>query len=301
MTALLETALGYAARGWPVLPLWWPTPSGACACGRPTCEKSIGKHPLSRAVPSGVNDATTNEKIVRTWWTRFPDANVGIQTGFRSGLFVLDVDPRNGGDESLVSLESRIGRLPETPVSITGALGAHHLFTIPLEGGPVPSAKNVGGWTGLDLKADGGYIVAPPSVHASGRSYVWDVHQHPDEVELAPAPEPLVAMARRREVAERRPYTPTMEREELSEPMVAALRGKLRRRYQRDTRGLRDASPSGVDASLATLAALAGFAPEHVEAVVRASRAEAGLPPKQPSYYRATIGKALAIASEVSA
>ncbi len=297
MNQMLSAAMKYAAAGWPVLPLWWRTPSGWCACGRAACEKSIGKHPLSRAVPRGVNDATCDDGIIRAWWGRFPDGNVGIQTGAPSGLVVLDVDPRNGGAESLAELEQRIGEMPVTPVSITGSLGAHYLFTLPLEGGPVPSARDVGGWPGLDLKADGGYIVAPPSVHASGRSYAWNVLLHPDDVELAPAPEALVAMARRKvEVAAIRSYTPTMERGELSERIVATLRGKLRRRFERDSRGLLDTSPSGVDWSLAALAALEGLSDREVEIVVRASRTAAGLCEKSASYYSKTVAKAVALA-----
>ncbi len=89
---LLRAARGYAARGWPVLPLCWPLPAGACACGRPGCS-SPGKHPL---VQRGLHAASTDPERIRRWWGRWLWANVGIRTGAASGLLVLDVDGTAG-------------------------------------------------------------------------------------------------------------------------------------------------------------------------------------------------------------
>jgi hypothetical protein len=92
------------------------------------------------------------------WWRRWPAANVGIATGARSGLLVLDVDPRHGGDDVLAALEAEHGRLPDTATVVTGGGGAHFYFAHP--GGEIRS-RNLA--PGLELKADGAFVVAPPS------------------------------------------------------------------------------------------------------------------------------------------
>ena len=93
---MMEHALGYSARGQPVLPLHWPE-NGVCSCGNPNCGRSSAKHPLT---PNGLKDATTNPEQIRNWWTRWPDANIGIVTGKVSGIVVVDVDAGKGGIES---------------------------------------------------------------------------------------------------------------------------------------------------------------------------------------------------------
>ena len=90
----LEAALSYARKGWQVLPLHSIRPDGGCTCGNPGCG-SPGKHPRTQ---HGVKDATTDEKLIRTWWSRWPDANVGVATGPASGIWwSFDVDPRHDG------------------------------------------------------------------------------------------------------------------------------------------------------------------------------------------------------------
>jgi energy-coupling factor transporter ATP-binding protein EcfA2 len=128
-------------------------------------------------------DATTDGLTIRHWWAQWPDANVGIVTGGKHGLLVLDVDPRHGGDDSLCELERQHGPLPDTVESLTGGGGRHLLFQHP--GGSITSRPIA---PGLDIKADGGYVVAPPSVHASGEVYRWEGASHPDDVPLAPLP-----------------------------------------------------------------------------------------------------------------
>jgi hypothetical protein len=106
---------------------------------------------------------------------------VGIVLGRQSGIVVLDIDPRNGGDDTLYELESAHGALPRTPSVKSGGGGAHHYFLAP----GVPLACSLG--EGVDLLGDGRLVVAPPSLHASGYGYEWD--EHPDEVELAALPD----------------------------------------------------------------------------------------------------------------
>jgi putative DNA primase/helicase len=175
------TALDYARRGWAVFPLHAVLPGGGCDCCTAPCG-STGKHPLTR---HGLKDATKEEAAVRANWTNRPTANVGIATGAVSSVVVLDVDPAHGGDESLAKLLAEHGALPETRVVATGGGGRHYYFKHP--GGRVPNSAGKLG-RGLDVRGDGGYVVAPPSNHVSGGTYRWL-----DEREPADAPAWLVA------------------------------------------------------------------------------------------------------------
>ena len=118
------------------------------------------------------------------WLRRWPDANLGVVTGRLAGLVVLDVDPRHQGDDSLLELERENGPLPHTIEALTGGGGRHVYFAHP--GGTL--RNKVGLAPGIDLRGDGGMIVVPPSLHASGRHYEWEVSHHPDETALAPLP-----------------------------------------------------------------------------------------------------------------
>src|SRR5215468_8134609 len=102
--ALLTQAHAYAARGWAVLPLWWPE-HGGCACGRRDCSNA-GKHPLAELVPHGLEQATTDASSIASWWGTHPRANLGLRTGAGSGLVVVDVDGADG-ERSLRSLVER--------------------------------------------------------------------------------------------------------------------------------------------------------------------------------------------------
>jgi putative DNA primase/helicase len=185
----LEAALGYARREWLVIPIYEITAQGRCACGRRDCS-SPGKHPCLR---HGVKEATTDPTKLTAWWERWPDANVGIATGGATGPVVLDIDPRNGGDESLRALEDRHGALPPTPAVTTGD-GGHLYFSAVDLHVRLRNMSGLDGLPGLDFKADGGYVVAPPSRHQSGRSYRWSRRAHPDVIDLAPLPAWLAAL-----------------------------------------------------------------------------------------------------------
>ena len=161
-SSCLDAALEYAGRGWRVLPLWWPTSSGRCACPDPACEHS-GKHPIGLAVPHGLKDASTNADTIREWWERFRFANVGLTTGPDS-FDVLDVDGPDG-EGSLSALVALHGPLPETGETRTGR-GRQILFA---PSGLPCSTSKLG--KGLDTKGAGGYVVAPPSRHATGKLY----------------------------------------------------------------------------------------------------------------------------------
>ncbi|MDH5296605.1 MAG: bifunctional DNA primase/polymerase [Nitrospirota bacterium] len=171
MTSPQAAALDYSnKRGWSVIPL-------------------DGKIPILRDWP---NQATTDPNLICTWWTHDPSANVGIVTGEKSNLIVLDVDPDNGGDDSLRSLEARYGPLPATPEVLTGGGGRHLYFQYP--GCPLGNSAGKLG-PGLDIRADGGQVVAPPSIHPkTGGSYEWEVAHHPDDVPPAPLPDWLLRL-----------------------------------------------------------------------------------------------------------
>lgn len=194
-TSRLDAALYLAARGGRVFPLHGvrPGPDGrlTCTCGKVGC-KDAGKHPFGRLAPNGLSNATNREQIIRHWFTAEPLANVGLATG---NAVVLDVDPRHGGDASLAALEAEHGALPPTVRALTGG-GGEHIFFRPPAGMEIRnSAGDSGGLApGLDIRGAGGYVVAPPSLHLSGRTYEWSVDHHPDEVTAADMPAWLVAL-----------------------------------------------------------------------------------------------------------
>lgn len=163
---MLKWALAYARLGWPVFPITWTLRDGSCSCGRDHDPRNTAKHPVGQLAPTGVNSATTDPEVIRSWWTQAPRANIGVACGARSRLLVLDVDPRNGGDETLSRFIVN-SPMPNVPEVRTGGGGWHFFFAWP-DGvrGSVLSG-------GIDVKADGGYVIAPPSRHATGVRYAW--------------------------------------------------------------------------------------------------------------------------------
>lgn len=161
---LAAAAHAYAELGWRVFPL-----------------APRSKAPLvpRRRGGRGFQDATTDHDQIAAWWNRCPMANIGIATG--EPFFVVDVDPRNGGDDELAELEHMRGALPHTVEACTGGGGRHLLFS-----GEAGCAVLV---EGVDIKGAGGYIVAAPSIHPdTGRPYLWEASSRPGEVPIAPAP-----------------------------------------------------------------------------------------------------------------
>jgi len=117
-------------------------------------------------------------------------ANVGIATGVASGFFVLDVDGQQGA-ESREGLTDQQGKLPATVEALTGGGGQHILFQYPEK---LQIGNKVAVALGLDVRGDGGYIVAAPSTHISGRQYEWEASSRPGEIKLAEAPGWLLSM-----------------------------------------------------------------------------------------------------------
>jgi hypothetical protein len=165
VTALGDAALEYAAAGLAVFPCHSPR-GGGCSCGRAEC-KDLAKHPRTL---NGLKDATCDEATIREWWRRWPDANIAIATGAISGIVALDVDVPKGGAATLAALEHEHGKLPRTAQVLTGGGGYHYIFQHP--GIEIRNSAGKLG-AGLDFRGDGGYMIAPPSVHVSGRAYQW--------------------------------------------------------------------------------------------------------------------------------
>jgi hypothetical protein len=155
----------YVALGFAVLPLH-SVVNGYCTCGRRKhCGKQSGKHPRTR---HGHDDATTDIKKIKLW--KWETANIGIATGGVSNLLVMDIDSRNGGNETFDRLQAELGELPPCPVVATGGGGRHLYLRYP--GVPLGDQKSA---PGINIKTDGGLVVAPPSKHFSGSVYKWEV------------------------------------------------------------------------------------------------------------------------------
>jgi Bifunctional DNA primase/polymerase, N-terminal/Primase C terminal 1 (PriCT-1) len=233
MSTVLVGALDLARRGLKVFPLHTAVALGdgrfACGCGRLDCD-SPAKHPFSKLARNGSHSGSRSEDVIRHWWRVAPHANIGLVTG---DVIVLDVDRRDGGDQSLKALEHRHGELSSTWRALTGG-GEHVYFSRPAVQIPC-SAKLLG--PGLDIRGVGGYVVAPPSVHISGRIYAWSVDHHPDEVPIAPMPEWMVR-ALKAPASGGAPHSPSVWRqlvcgvgEGQRNSAVAKLSGYLLRHY----------------------------------------------------------------------
>ena len=187
--SLLQAALRYASIiGVPVFPVWWPR-GDHCACPKGAECESPAKHPIPA---NGLLAATTDIDQVEDWWRRWPTANIGVRTGLASGLVVVDEDPGHDGDDTLAALEREHEGLPDTPEVATGGGGRHLYFRHPGR----PDVRNSAGvlGPGLDVRGTGGYIIAPPSLHVSGRRYEWDAVLPLDEIPLAPLPNWLLEL-----------------------------------------------------------------------------------------------------------
>jgi hypothetical protein len=161
---VLTSALSYAERGWLVIPLHSPSQDG-CSCKSPKCH-SIGKHPRTRR---GLKDATTNAILIRKWFEKWPDANVGIVTGMESALVVLDVDDKDEGKGSNTLAALLEANEDATTTMIVRTGNGRHIYYLHPGGTLKNSVGHLG--AGLDIRADGGYVVAPPSRHSNGEIY----------------------------------------------------------------------------------------------------------------------------------
>ena len=137
--------------------------------------------------------ATAAAETSRAWRKKWPDSNIGIATGSGNHIIVLDIDPASGGDEGLVALEDGRGKLPATVEVVTGGGGRHLSFAY--GGDDIGNSAGLLG-PGLDVRGEGGFVVAPTSVHISGRRYEWEASSHIFDVPIADLPSDLASMLR---------------------------------------------------------------------------------------------------------
>ena len=198
---MLGFALSYAAKGWRVFPC-----------------KPKAKEPMTA---NGFKDATTDEAQIRKWWTSAPTANIGIATG--DSLLVLDMDIRHGGGDSLATWALKGYTLPSGPVARTGGGGQHFYL----------SAEDVSCFTavapGIDLKGDGGYVVAPPSIHPNGKPYEWLPDAGP-QLDLPTAPEWLLTSLSQKPSGAKIPPLPEVITAGQRNATLTSLAGSMRRR-----------------------------------------------------------------------
>jgi hypothetical protein len=215
--AMLRAALQLAGRGLHVFPC-----------------KPRGKTPVTA---NGFKDATTSSEKIRQWWQQSPDCNVAIRTGAISKIFVVDIDVdedkyKYDGEDELRRLEAEHGELPATIESITGR-GRHLFFRRP----DVPVRSSVRKIApGIDLRADDAYVISPPSVHATGRTYAWSVDCAPA---VAHAPDWLLSKITDEPANSKLPAPPSEWRALVAEGVpegrrdctITKITGYLLRRY----------------------------------------------------------------------
>lgn len=188
-SSILDARLWYAQHGIATIQLHHITEAGTCSCGNPGADpdhdrRQGGKHPVRN---KWAESATVDPDVIRHESRYRPNANVGIVCGEKFGRFFLDVDPEAGGDASLKALEEKYGPLPPTWTTGTGSEGTHYGFLFP----DFPLKNSAGKLgPGLDIRGNGGMVVAPPSV--SGKGPYTMIKRVP----FAPAPEWLLDLLR---------------------------------------------------------------------------------------------------------
>lgn len=171
MNSIVNQLQKYLSKGWHIFPCHYPIFQESkvkCSCGQEhKQEKDIGKHPLTSR---GYLDATNNLKQIEGWWA-YKNWNVGIATGKVSGIWVLDADGEKG-IKTLQDLEARHGAMPLTLKAISGRPdgGTHYYYAY----NDCCLTIGQGILEGIDFRGTGGYVIAPPSIHKSGKSYRWE-------------------------------------------------------------------------------------------------------------------------------
>ena len=191
----------YASQGWKILPCYGIV-GGRCTCNQTHAEpKDVGKHPALNSWHTG---ASSDVLEISRWWERDPEANIGVFCR-PSGFFVIDIDPRSGGHNSFEEFEKLVeGALPPTVEATTGlyTLGGRthrgrHIFYRCDESEELIGNLKAAGIKGIDIKHNG-YVLISPSRHFSGVNYEWAEGKAPWEIEMAEAPEELLAFLRKR-------------------------------------------------------------------------------------------------------
>ncbi|NKJ45641.1 hypothetical protein CIC12_02540 [Burkholderia sp. SG-MS1] len=163
-STMLQAALLYAGEGLFVFPVNSIGSDGKCTCSDGANCRTPGKHPF---ISNWQHKATRDADTIRQWFRKHPHANIACHVG-KSGLAVIDVDPRNGGEASFEQLQREHGPIASEMESLTGGGGKHFFFRAPVDAHlPAKLAD------GIDLQRGDKYVVLPPSLHASGKFYAW--------------------------------------------------------------------------------------------------------------------------------
>ena len=175
----VQAAMFYADKGYLVFPVWW-NQNGVCACPNEyRCERPA-KHPITI---HGLKEATTDKKQIAKWWHQYPQANIGVRTGPESGIAVIDLDvgPNKDGPTNLRKLYKQYhqdeGDL-HTCQQRTGSGGIHLIFKYPdVEVKNLSTGLIVEGvkYEGIDVRGNGGYILAAPSRNLKGDYLLYDL------------------------------------------------------------------------------------------------------------------------------
>jgi hypothetical protein len=195
-----------ADEKWQLYPIHGVDADNVCACLRVAACPDPGKHPTT---PHGFNDASSDLERIAELFTRWPGDNVGHKTGRASGTVIIDVDPRNGGMQTLRGLQVEHGYLPPTRLHATGGGGFHYVLGYP-EGVKELPSRTIG--PGVEVKVDGAGVVLPPSIHASGGRYEVLI-----DAPLAPLPWWVAELARELRVLPGGAEQPTGSRFKLPE------------------------------------------------------------------------------------
>jgi|SRR5579872_168145 len=179
-----EWATLYAKeQKWRVMPIWNITEvygERMCSCPQGSDCHSPGKHPMLK---NGVLEASSNTGLIKHWFHKWPTANLALACGIDSDILVIDIDSLKGGNVSYANLATQYLQHYSYILSQTG--NGFHLYFKNLEG-----IKNkVGLMEGVDIRAEGGYVLLPPSNHLSGNKYKW--LRDPFENEITPLPDKL--------------------------------------------------------------------------------------------------------------
>jgi Bifunctional DNA primase/polymerase, N-terminal len=182
---LRDAAVFYAQHGWPVFPLHGKVPY---------------KFLLPEIASHGHKDATTNQEQIHAWWTYHPGANIGLPTGEPSGVLVVDMDVPDGY-YNLKALQARYDTLPETRTSHTAGGGMHYFYQYPQTGTDYHGTVGLDQLIGIDIRAQGNYVVLPPSRLYGRKAYRWT----PGETPIAQAPDWLLRLLSQAEEQRQKP------------------------------------------------------------------------------------------------
>lgn len=218
--SMIDHANRYVRAGFPVIPLCWPDKFLQCGCWKQHVDNNIGKAPL---LDHGLKDATLTQLGVKEYWGKWPLANIGVV--IPKEYFVLDIDTKHDGYDSLLPLQEIVGELPKTLQITTGAGGAHFWYKTDK---PIGNKVELAGLPGIDVRGLGGYVVAPPSLHRFGKRYekspVWDGA-------ITQAPQALIELCLKgKEPTSQANEIPAIITDGTRDSTLTSLAGSLRRR-----------------------------------------------------------------------